>query len=265
MASRRESGSGSVTAGYLILSGLTVILFALALKEPMFIVFGIPITLIFALAASEDKRGGGLDEDLEAVGWTDKAMEQAVPFGIIGGMATLVFGGLIINYTPETASILIPDFTSIAVLTTASVIPPTVAVSANIISQWLVVAPSEESLARVLAPFAGMRIFKNVIIAYIFAAFFWILMHVPTFITQNAKPAMYLVLIILAGITTVLYVYTKNLMSSITAHGTFNTGVVLSSSGFTQATIYVVFIIIAVLLYAWISGVLKSSRRARRT
>ncbi len=263
MVSRQESktDSGSATTGYLILSGLTVVLFALAFKDPMYLVFGIPLAFIFTLGASSDKSGkGSVDEDLEAVGWSEKGMELAIPLGIIGGMAVLFLGGIMTRYTADTASILVPDFSGIAKLTTATVIPASLALSVNIASQWLCVAPAEEALARVLAPFAFIKIFKNVIIAFILAAFFWMLMHVPTYIAQGANQSMYLVLLLLAFITTSLYVFTKNLMSAIVAHGTFNTGVLLSASNFDSGTIYVILIIIAILIYAWISGMFKSGK-----
>ncbi len=261
MVSRKgESDSGSATTGYLILSGLTVVLFALAFKDPMYIIFAIPLAFIFTLGASADKKGGSVDEDLEAVGWSDKNMGLAIPLGIIGGMAALFFGSVIMKFTPETASILVPDFTNIAALTTASVIPAQWALSGNIISQFMVVAPAEEALARVLAPFAFMKIFKNMVIAFILAAFFWMLMHVPTYIAQGASQSMYLVLFLLAVITTVLYIITKNLMSSIVAHSIFNSGVLLSSNNFDSGTMYIVLIIAAILIYAWVSGLLKSKQ-----
>jgi len=264
MVSRQESDSGSATTGYLILSGLTVVLFALAFKEPMYIIFAIPLAFIFTLGASVDKSGkGSVDDDLEAVGWSDKGMNLAIPLGIIGGMAALFIGSIITKFTPETASIMVPDFSGIAALSTATVIPPTLALSANIIAQWLCVAPSEEALARVLAPFAFMKIFKNAILAFILAAFFWMFMHAPTYLAQGANQSMYLVLLLLAFITTGLYIFTKNLMSSIVAHGVFNSGVLLSSSNFDSGTMYVVLIIVSVLVYAWLSGVLKSNNKVK--
>ena len=262
MVSRKESktDSGSATTGYLILSSLTVVLLTLFYKDATYLVFAIPLVLVFTLAASADKKGGGVDEDLEAVGWSDKGMELAVPLGIIGGMVVLFLGSIMTRYTPETASILVPDFSSIAALTTATVIPPYLSLSVNILSQWLVVSTSEESLARVLAPFAFMKIFKNTIIAFILAGFFWMLMHIPTYVAQGANQSMYLVLLLLAFITTVLYVWTGNLISSIIAHATFNSGVLLSANNFDTGTMYVVLIIAAMLIYAWLSGALKSGK-----
>ncbi|MDD5453914.1 MAG: CPBP family intramembrane metalloprotease [Candidatus Ratteibacteria bacterium] len=261
MVSRQESDSGSATTGYLILSGLSVIILALFYKDPLYLVFAIPLVLVFTLAASADKTGrGSVDEDLEAVGWSDKGMEIAVPLGIIGGMAALFIGSIITKYTADTASILVPDFTGASSLSTASVIPPYLSLSVNILSQWLVVSSSEESMARVLAPFAFLKIFKNIFIAYILASAFWILMHIPTYLAQGANQGMYLVLLLLAFVTTLLYIFTKNLMSSIIAHSTFNTGVLLSSNNFDAGTMYVVTLIIAILLYAWISGALKSGQ-----
>ena len=262
MVSRKESktDSGSVTTGYLIISSLTVVLLTLFFKDPTYLVFAIPLVLVFTLAASADKKGGGVDEDLEAVGWSDKGMELAVPLGIIGGMLVLFLGSIMTRYTPETASILVPDFSSIAKISTATVIPPALALSVNIIAQWLSVVPGEEALARVLAPFGFMKIFKNMVIAFILAAFFWLFLHIPTYLAQGASQNMYIVLLLLALITTVLYIITKNLMSSIIAHGTFNTGVLLFASSFDTTTLYVVLIIVAILIYAWVSGLFKSGR-----
>jgi len=261
MVSRSESNSGSATTGYLILSGLTVVLFALAFKDPMYIVFAIPLAFIFTLGASVDKSGrGSVDDDLEAVGWSDKNMQLAIPLGIIGGMIALILGSIMTKYTPDTASILVPDFSGVAALTTATVIPSSLALSVNIASQWLVVSTSEESLARVLAPFAFMKIFKNTVVAFILAAFFWIFMHVPTYTAQGANSMMYGVLLLLAAVTTILYLFTKNLMSSIIAHATFNTGVLLSAENFDSGTLYTVLTILAILVYAWLSGMLKGEK-----
>lgn len=261
MVSRKESRTdgGSATTGYLILSGLTVVLLTLFYKDPLYLVFAIPLAFIFTLGASSDKTGrGSVDDDLEAVGWSDKGMELAIPLGIIGGMVVLFLGSIMTRYSSETASIFVPDFTNIAALTTASVIPVQWALSANIIAQWMVVAPAEEALARVLAVYAFLKIFKNVIIAFILAAFFWMLLHVPTYISQNANSSSYLVLLLLAVVTTGLYIFTKNLMSSITAHGVFNTGVLLIANRFDTATVYIIAIIMAILVYAWISGIFKT-------
>lgn len=262
MVSRKESEeSGSATTGYLILSSLTVVLFSLWFKDAMYIIFAIPLAFIFTLGASADKTGkGSVDSDLEAVGWSDKNMDTAIPLGIIGGMLTLFLGSMIIRFTPETASILVPDFTNIATLTTASVIPAQWALSGNIISQFMVVAPAEEALARVLAVFAFLKIFKNIIIAFVLAAFFWLLLHVPTYLAQGASQNMYVVLLLLALVTTVLYIFTHNLMSAIITHSVFNSGVLLSSNNFDSGTMYIVLIIAAILIYAWISGTLKSGQ-----
>lgn len=260
MVSRKESEeSGSATTGYLILSGLTVVLLTLFYKDAIYLVFAIPIVLVFTLAASGDKTGrGSVDDDLEAVGWSDRNLGISIPLGIIGGMAALFFGSIITRFTPETASILVPDFSGLAALNTATVIPPYLSLSVNIFSQWAVISPSEESLARILAVYAFLKIFKNVILAFVLASLFWLFLHIPTYITQGASMNMYLVLLLLAVVTTALFVYTKNLLSAITAHGTFNTGVLLSSNNFDSGTMYTILIIVAILLYAWLSGTLKS-------
>ena len=259
MVSRKESktDSGSATTGYLILSGLTVVLLTLFFKDPLYLVFAVPLAFVFTLGASVDKGKGSVDDDLEAVGWSDKGMELAIPLGIIGGMAVLFLGSIMTRYTSDTASIFVPDFTNIAALTTASVIPAQWALSANIIAQWMVVAPAEEAMARILAPFAFMKIFKNTIIAFILAAFLWMGMHIPTYLSQNANQSMYLVLFLLAFVTTTLYIWTGNLISAIIAHSVFNTGVLLSANNFDSGTMYIILIVIAILLYAWVSGALK--------
>ncbi len=252
MRKAQADSSFGAASGYLILSGLSVMMFTLALQDPMFLVFGIPLVLIFVLGASVDS--GNVDEDLEAVGWSSKNMSTAIPLGIGFGLIGIFIGSIITRFTPDNAASIVPDFSSAGVLATASVVPPILSNSINILSQWAVVAPSEESLARALAPYAGRAIFKNWFIGFLFGAFFWIFLHVPTFILNNTNRSMYLVLLLIATITAILFLLTKTLISSIIAHSVFNTGVIIMSQGLNQMAFYVVFGILAVLAFAWFSG-----------
>lgn len=247
----RISKGSSATTGYLLFSAMSIITFALALQDPMFLVFAIPIILVFVLAAARGR--GDVDRDLAGIGWTNRNLEMAVPLGIVGGMAAFVFGGLVVQTEGIYASI-VPDFSALGKVTTASVIPPAMATSINILSQWFVVAPSEEVGYRVLAPFAGMAVFKNMVVAYIVGTLMWIMTHVPTFTVQKTPMGMYFVLVLLSIIAIALFVFTGNIMSAIIMHGVFNTGVILSTSGADMMAYYVIFSIALVLSAVWIFG-----------
>ena len=230
------------------MSALAVVMFTLAFEDPVYLVFAIPLVLVFTLGAAIN--GGDVDDDLGAVGWSSQNMELAVPIGIAGGMVALFLGTLIMKFTPENTASIVPDFSAAGFLATASVIPPVAAIGANIIAQFAVVAPSEEALARVLAPYAGWAIFKSWPIAFIFGAIFWVGLHIPTLIAQGSGSGMYLVLLVLAGVTTGVYIITKNLLAAINTHGTFNVGVIVLGVGINAYAFYAIAAIIAVLAYA---------------
>lgn len=243
----------SATAGYLITSAVGVMAFTLAFRDYSFLVFAIPIILVFALGASIDK--GGVDEDLEAVGWSEKNIKLAVPIGILSGIVSLFIGSLIMQFTPENIGSIIPDMSSwVGKLATASVIPPALAVGANIIGQWWIISPSEESLSKILGSYAGMSVFKNIYIAYVFGIFVWIAMHIPTFIIQGTSIAMYGVLVVLGGTTLIAYFMTRNLISAVVGHGVFNTGVILLSENINIVSYYVILIIAVIIAVVWMRG-----------
>lgn len=250
--------TGNFTTGFLIFSGLFTVLYSLSVGDNTYLVFGILLLFTFVLAASIGGKGD-TDSDLEAIGWSNKNMGVVVPLGIAGGIVALVVGSLIINLSSKGAvASTVPDFSamvSVLPMYTASVIPPAVAVSANIIAQWLIVAPSEEAAYRILAPFAAVSMLKNVVIAYFVAAILWMATHVNAYTLQGTPNAMYLVLFVIAIITTGLLWLTGNVISGIIAHGVFNTGVILIGAGNVDTTAYlVVFIILGILMYGWLAG-----------
>ncbi|CAG0948617.1 MAG: CPBP family intramembrane metalloprotease [Candidatus Methanoperedens sp.] len=255
--------SSTSTTGYLILSSLFIVILTLMFKDPLYIVFGIPIIMVFALAASVGGKGSS-DEDLAAIGWSNKHMDTVIPIGILGGIVAVFLAGLITSFTQQSAAI-VPDFSSSATILSASVITPSIAMSVNIISQWLVVAPSEEAGYRILAPYAANSIFKNLGFAWIFATLLWVATHIPTFIAQGVPNSMYLVLIMIATITIGLLWYTGNIMSTIIVHGVYNTGVLLLSNKVDSLTFYIVAIIIMILFIAYYSSSKKGSRTGART
>jgi len=243
----------NATVAYVIFCVVFVMVFALMFKDAMFLVFGFPIVLLFALGSSFD--GGTTEQDLETVGWSSGNMKNAVPIGIVGGLSGLMIGGLITNFVPGQMASLVPDLAGTSSILTASVIPASLSISANIFSQFMVIAPSEEALSRVLIPYASYKAFKNWIIAFVvIAPAIWIGSHIPTFIAQGAPQSMYLVLFVLAMITTAGFLLTKTILTAIISHGVFNSGVIIINGGIDITAYFIVFLIIAVLAYAWFKG-----------
>lgn len=249
----------TASTGYLLLSALFVVLFTLAFQDPMFLVFGIPLLLVFILGASLD--AGKPEKDLEIVGWSGRNMQFAVPLGIAGGLLS-IFAGTYLTRNIATSSIytsslqiFVPDFAAAGVVatmfTTPSVIPSFLSTGANIISQWFVVAPSEESLSKTLVPYAIYSIVPNWVLAYIIGAIFWLFLHVPKFITQNVDSRMYIVLLVIAFITTALVIFTRTILTAVISHGIFNTGVIIIGQGANQTAFYIIIIILAILTYTW--------------
>jgi hypothetical protein len=265
MRNLQEEAGKSVTTGYLIFSGLATILYALSISDNTYLVFGILLLFTFALAASVGGKGN-TDSDLEAIGWSDKNMDKVIPLGIAGGFLALIVGSFIISLTARNTASTVPDFSaaaSILPMYTASIIPPTIAVSVNIMAQWLIVAPSEEAAYRILAPFAGVAVFKNTIIAYVFAAILWLATHINAYTMQGTPRSMYLVLFVIAMITTGLFWYTGNAISGIIAHGVFNTGVIIMAGNAGKPAMIVVFVILAVLSYGWFVGKNRKQRSGK--
>lgn len=254
----------TASTGYLLLSALFVVLFTLAFEDPMFLVFGIPLLLVFILGASLD--AGKPEKDLEIVGWSGRNMGIAVPFGIAGGLLCLLVGTYLTRGIAPSAiymspmQVFVPEIATLGALTAASVIPPFLSTGANIISQWFVVAPSEESLSKTLVPYAIYSIVPNWVLAYIIGAIFWIFLHVPKFITQNVDGRMYIVLLVIAFITTTLVIFTKTILTAVISHGIFNTGVIIIGGGANQTVFYIIIIILAILTYTWFRA--KEAKRA---
>lgn len=245
-----------VSVGYLIFSSLFIMIAALAFQELNYIVFFIPLAVSFALASSRDR--GGTNKNLASIGWTDNNTSMSIPYGIFGGLVAVIIGSMVVGVIPGS---IIPDFSTLGKLVTASVIPPTIAVGFNIISQWLIVAPSEETLSKILSPYAGNLIFKSAPVAIIISALLWMGMHYPTFKLQGVSSSMYIVLAILYGITLLLFYITGSVLSAIVAHGTFNSVVLVTSSQSNPFAYYILFGIGLIMAVVW----WKSKNKGRAT
>ena len=239
----------SATVGYLILSTIAVISFALAFQDMNMLVFAVPLLVGFVIAASINK--GKPEEDIIAIGYSGVHPEFFIPIGLIGGLIAIFVGSLIMEFSSQSTAALIPDFSGLKL---AAVIPPTVALSVNLMAQWLIIAPSEEILARTVAPFAFMSLTKNVIVAYLAGSALWMLTHYPTFTLQNVPNTMYLVLAVLAAITLIVYFLTKSLFASIISHATFNSGVLILGAQINPLAFYTIGGISAVLAFVWLRG-----------
>ncbi len=259
----KESGGGisNATTGYFILCGIAILLYALATHDSMYLLFEVPILLMFALGSSVGK--GTVEDSLETVGWSSRNLNKAVPAGIIGGLVCVILGGIITRFSIAQMGALVPDFTGISLTGASSVIPVSYAIGANILVQWFVIAPSEESLARILTPYAINKILKNWFVAFALAGLLWAAMHTPALMMQNASPSMYLVLLVIATVTTAVLLITGNIMSAIIVHGVYNTTISIMSSGIDNTGYMVLFALTAVLLFAWYKKSSKSKSRIR--
>ncbi len=257
--------AGSVTTGFLIFSGLITVLYALSVGDNTYLVFGILLLFTFTLAASVGGQGN-TDSDLEAIGWSNKNMGTVVPLGIAGGILALIIGSFIISLSAKNTASTVPDFSAVASvfpMYKASIIPASIATAVNIIAQWTIVAPSEEAAYRILAPFAGMAVFKNQIMAYAAATILWLATHINAYTMQGTPSSMYLVLAMIAVITIGLLWWTGSAISGIIAHAVFNSGVILMAGNAGQAAYFVVLVILAILVYGWLTG-MEKSRNSRR-
>lgn len=248
----------TASTGYLILCISITGLFALAYKDAMFIIFTIFLLLIFIIGASLD--AGKPEKDLELVGWSGKNMNLVIPFGIAGGMISFLIG-LIITRNVEPSSIytfpmqvFVPDLSTtgmaFAAITSASVIPSIFASTANILSQWFTVAPSEEAMSRIVLPYAFNSILKNWVLAYILGTLFWVGTHIPKFVAQGVDGRMYIVLLLVAFINLAIILFTKNILTGVISHATFNTNIEIYP-GINQTTFYTLLIIVSVLVFIW--------------
>ncbi len=250
----------NVVIGYLVFSFIFSIIFSLYFADPMYYVFTAFLLMAIILATAIDV--GDINKDLASVGWSSTNINTAIPLGVLGGIIALVLGSFIVNI--NMMNTLIPDLTSIAkFFTKASVISPLMAVSANLVAQWLVIAPSEESLSKIIAPFASLKIYNDKIVAFFIGILLWISMHVPTFIMQGAGNNMYFVLFILGVITAALFFMTNSILAPIIAHGIFNTAVILSTAQSNIYDTFTILIIVAVLVLVWLKNPQKNSQKLR--
>jgi membrane protease YdiL (CAAX protease family) len=243
----------NAVAGYLIFSFIFSIIFSLYFQDALFYAFTLFILMALILATAIDV--GDINKDLSAVGWSSTGINMAIPLGVVGGILAVVIGSVIINVNISGLFLTVPDLTAVSkIFTKASVISPIMAVSANIFSQWLVVAPAEESFSKIIAPFAGILTFKNKPLAFAIAILLWVGMHVPTFIMQGASSNMYFVLIILGVITTGLYFITNSIITPIIAHGTYNTIVIMSGASSNIYSTLTILTVAAILIYVWMKN-----------
>ena len=260
----------TASTGYLILCVVVTGLFALAYNDPMFIIFTIFLLLVFIIGASLD--AGKPEQDLELVGWSGNNMNLVVPYGIAGGVISFLIGAIITrNIEPSSIytsplQVFVPDLSTngmaFAAITSASVIPAFFASTANIISQWFIVAPGEEALSKIALPYAFKSIFKNVVLAYILGTLFWVGEHIPKFVAQGVDGRMYIVLLVVAGIGLAVMIITRNVLAAVISHATFNTNVEIFP-GVNQTAFYTILIIVSVLIYIWFKSKAQS-KTARR-
>lgn len=232
------SKRSSVTTAIMILSLLFVVAYTLFLDDAMFMVFAIPL-LAFIIFAKLNE-GNDIDESLESVGWGDRNIWFAIPMGFIGGAFALIVGGLLLKANLAQASILIPNMQITGGLAVASVIPASVATSANIISQWMVIAPSEEAGFRVLAPYALSSIIPTPIFIFGASIVMWAAYHYPTWLMSGTNANMYIIIVVWGIIFASLLLLTGNILSSITAHAVTNSSIILIN-GNVFGTIEVLF------------------------
>ena len=257
------------STGYLILCIAFTGSFAIAYADAMFIIFTIFLLLIFIIGASLD--AGKPEKDLELVGWSGNNMGMVIPFGIAGGMISF-FTGLYLTRNIEPSSIytspmqvFVPDLSTtgvaFAAITSASVISQTFAATANILSQWFTVAPSEEAMSKIVLPYAFFSILKNWVLAYILGTLFWVGSHIPKFVSQGVDGRMYIVLLLIAFINLALILFTRNVLAAVVSHATFNTNVEIYP-GINQATFYIILIILSVLVFVWFKSKAKTAGKA---
>ncbi len=247
-----KTKSGGVTTAYLLFAVLATVTFGLALSDLSFIYFAILILSAFALSAMVST--GSAQKKLAGIGWSDQNISMAIPYGVLGGLFTIFIGAFLLRLTPQTSSMIAPDFSATASIVSGSIIPVSFAVAFNIIGQWLITAPAEEAGYRIVAPFAALSAFGNEFVAFGIATFLWIFTHVPAYVSQNAPQAMYLILVILALVTIFLIKVTGSIMSAIVAHATYNTIVIMMAAPSDGITIIVILAIFMVLLYIWNRG-----------
>jgi len=240
----------SPSTGYLILAVIVTFALAIKMSDSSMLGFGIILVLLFAFASSFDK--GSSDANLRQLGWSNENLALAIPLGVIGGITTIFIGSLLIEYNSASASILVPDFSFAAQLSSVAIASSSLTIIFNIISQWFTVAPSEEALARLLGVKAFMSFFQVSGIAYIFSSLLWIVMHIPTYVMQNAPPEMYIILAIMSVVNIALLFITKNIFSAIISHGIFNTGVILLAVNPSVFVAIIVIILIISLFYYFV-------------
>lgn len=244
-----KTKSGGITTAYLLFAVLATVTFGLALNDLSFLYFAILILLAFALSAMADK--GSPQKNLETIGWSDRNISQAIPYGIAGGLLTIFIGSYLLRLTPQASSLIAPDFSATASILTGVIIPSSYAISFNIIGQWLIVAPAEEAGYRIVAPFAALSALGSEFLAFGIATILWIFSHVPAYVSQNAPNSMYAVLLVLATVTILLIKITGTVMSAIVAHGTYNSIILLMSSPSNTTTLFIMMAIFLILIYIW--------------
>lgn len=238
----------SPTTAYLVLSIIFTFAISIYTKDTSILGFGIIILLLFTFSASLDR--GSTDSNLKALSWTNENMSNAVFFGILGGLLALFLSNFIIKIASPQASILVPDFSFTASISSPSVVSSSTALLFNAASQIFSVAPGEEAMARILSVRASLSFLRNTVLAYAFGTLLWIGFHIPSYTMQNAPRAAYLVLLMLSIIIILLIIFTKNIFSGIAAHSTFNLGIILIA-----ASPMIFFSLIALSLLLSIRGV----------
>ena len=240
------SERSSITTAIMILSLLFVVAYTLFLQDAMFMVFAIPLLAFVTFSAL--RGGDDIDESLENLGWGDRNIWFAIPIGFIGGAAALLVGGILLNVNLANASFLIPNMKASGGLVVASVIPASIAISADIISQWMVVAPSEEAGFRVLAPYALSSIIPSSIFIFTGSTLMWAAYHYPTWLMSGTNVNMYIIIVAWGMIFAALLLITGNILSSITAHAVTNSSIIIINNNIYGTTEVIIGILIIALV-----------------
>ncbi len=243
--------------GIILLTSISIVAFSLFSRDTQILIFAIPIIYGLIIAVSR-KNNKDIDDSIRSIGLGESNTKTAIPIGIAVGLLVFIFGNLVISLTSRVTASSIPTFA--ISLSGASFIPANVFLGVNILTQWLIVSPSEEIGFRFLCPFIYNSFIKIAPVAMILATITWVGIHIPAYIMQAVPLSMYFVLFFVGLISIGLIYYTNGLTASVVMHATFNT-LVLAIGGVLNIYVYFILIIIALsLILLYLSG---GDRRAK--
>ncbi len=243
--------------GIILLTSISIVAFSLFSQDTQILIFAIPIIYGLIIAVSR-KNNKDIDDGIRSIGLRESNIKTAIPLGIAVGLLCFIIGNLIISLTSRVTASSIPTFA--ISLSGASFIPANVFLGVNILTQWLIVSPSEEIGFRFLCPYIYNSFIKFAPVAMLLATVTWVGIHIPTYIMQAVPFSMYIVLLIIGLISIGLVYYTSSLTASVIMHATFNT-LVLIIGGVLNIFTYIILILIAIsLIFLYLSG---GDRRAK--